>query len=112
MRGLWQPQTGEGKRKPDPHRCSREYPARTPLIDTFCWYPNRTTVVYTPSWLGRRAGTGLVLAGLAAAPIAAIATSALFAEGAHAQQKQEILLVSYAVTKAAYDRIIPKFIAD
>lgn len=28
-----------------------------------------------------------------------------------AQAKQELLLVSYAVTKAAYDRVIPKFVA-
>jgi sulfate transport system substrate-binding protein len=71
-------------------------------------------VVYTPSWLGRRAGVGLALAGLAV-PIAVVGTQALFQARAQAQQppkKQTILLVSYAVTKAAYDRIIPLFEAD
>jgi sulfate/thiosulfate-binding protein len=34
------------------------------------------------------------------------------AEAQQAGPRQELLLVSYAVTKAAYDRIIPRFIAD
>lgn len=63
-----------------------------------------------------RVTTGVVLLGLAAAPITVLASSSQWAGPAHAQAasggKQEILLVSYAVTKAAYDRIIPLFEAD
>ena len=58
----------------------------------------------------------MALVGLTAAPAALFAVSAPFASPAQAQAakggKQEILLVSYAVTKAAYDRIIPLFVAD
>ncbi|MFM7312702.1 MAG: hypothetical protein ACKO0M_05970 [Cyanobium sp.] len=61
---------------------------------------------------GRQAAAGLALAGLAAAPVALFSFSAPLTQPAHAQGKQEILLVSYAVTKAAYDRIIPLFEAD
>jgi len=65
--------------------------------------------------LGRTAA-GLALAGLAATPIVASLTLAgtglVVNQPAQAQQSDEILLVSYAVTKAAYDRIIPLFIAD
>jgi sulfate transport system substrate-binding protein len=64
--------------------------------------------------LGRTAA-GVALAGLAATPIAAsltlAGTSLLLAQPAQANTN-EILLVSYAVTKSAYDRIIPLFIAD
>jgi sulfate transport system substrate-binding protein len=62
-----------------------------------------------------RASAGLALAGLAATPIAAsltlTGTSLLVAQPARANSN-EILLVSYAVTKAAYDKIIPLFVAD
>jgi sulfate transport system substrate-binding protein len=62
-----------------------------------------------------RASAGLALAGLAATPIAAsltlTGTSLLVAQPARADSN-EILLVSYAVTKAAYDKIIPLFVAD
>jgi sulfate transport system substrate-binding protein len=78
-------------------------------------YPNRTTVFSVLPGSGRQAAAGLALAGLAAAPVALFSVSAPFASPAQAQQakgKQEILLVSYAVTKAAYDRIIPLFEAD
>ena len=34
------------------------------------------------------------------------------AEGGKGEGKQELLLVSYAVTKGAYDKILPKFAAD
>ncbi|MCP9848494.1 sulfate ABC transporter substrate-binding protein [Cyanobium sp. Morenito 9A2] len=50
-----------------------------------------------------------VIAGL---PLAVSASIPLLGAPAQAQQKKEILLVSYAVTKAAYDRIIPLFEAD
>ncbi|MFM7268467.1 MAG: substrate-binding domain-containing protein, partial [Cyanobium sp.] len=64
--------------------------------------------------LGRTAA-GLALAGLAATPIVAsltlTGTSLMVAQSARAESN-EILLVSYAVTKAAYDRIIPLFEAD
>jgi sulfate transport system substrate-binding protein len=71
-------------------------------------------VVYSPNRPGRRAGVALALAGLAA-PAAVITSQALLQTGAQAQQragKQTILLVSYAVTKASYDKIIPLFKAD
>jgi sulfate transport system substrate-binding protein len=62
-----------------------------------------------------RTTAGLALAGLATTPIAASLTltgaSLLVAQPARADSN-EILLVSYAVTKAAYDRIIPLFVAD
>ena len=65
--------------------------------------------------LGRTAA-GLALAGLAATPIVAsltlTGTGLVVNQPAQAQQSDEILLVSYAVTKAAYDRIIPLFEAD
>jgi len=62
---------------------------------------------------GRRAAAGVALVGLTAAPVALFGVSTSFAPAAQAQSgKQEILLVSYAVTKAAYDRIIPLFEAD
>ncbi|MFS6828011.1 sulfate ABC transporter substrate-binding protein [Cyanobium sp. ATX-6F1] len=50
-----------------------------------------------------------VIAGL---PLAASSSFSLFGAPAQAQQKKELLLVSYAVTKSAYDRIIPLFQAD
>lgn len=34
------------------------------------------------------------------------------AEGGKGEGRQELLLVSYAVTKGAYDKILPKFAAD
>lgn len=62
----------------------------------------------------RRAAVGVALVGLTAAPVALFAVSAPFAAPAQAQSggKQTLLLVSYAVTKAAYDKIIPLFAAD
>ena len=63
---------------------------------------------------GGRAAASLALAGLAAAPISLFAAQALAPQKVAAQgaAPQSILLVSYAVTKAAYDRIIPQFEAD
>jgi len=62
-----------------------------------------------------RTTAGLALAGLAATPIAAslslTGASLVVAQPARADSN-EILLVSYAVTKAAYDKIIPQFVAD
>jgi sulfate/thiosulfate transport system substrate-binding protein len=76
-------------------------------------------VVSIHSRPGGRVRAGLVLAGLATAPIAAALSVAsanlLFTPPADAQQggkKQTLLLVSYAVTKTAYDRIIPLFEAE
>ena len=55
-----------------------------------------------------------LLAGSALAALVASSPAALVPSPAHAQAKkrQEILVVSYAVTKSAYDRIIPLFQAD
>lgn len=65
-------------------------------------------MAYLPSSLSRRLGSGFALAALAGA-----AAAPLLAAPALAQAKnQQILLVSYAVTKAAYDQIIPLFEAD
>jgi sulfate transport system substrate-binding protein len=72
-------------------------------------------VVLLSSLLGRRTGAGLALAGLAALPLAASTAPTLLGSPAQAQsppKRQEILLVSYAVTKAAYDKIIPQFTAE
>lgn len=66
-------------------------------------------MVFDSAKLGRRTATRLALGGLVGLPLAvALASSSALAAPAN----QEILLVSYAVTKAAYDEIIPKFIAD
>jgi sulfate transport system substrate-binding protein len=65
-------------------------------------------VVSLPSWPLGRTATSLALAGLAATPIA---SGLLVAQPANAADN-EILLVSYAVTKAAYDKIIPLFVAE
>jgi len=66
-------------------------------------------VVFDSAKLSRRTATRFALLGLAglALPGTLASSSALAAPA-----KQEILLVSYAVTKAAYDQIIPKFTAD
>ena len=67
---------------------------------------------FFPSSLSRR-----LSAGAAAAAVVAAAAPALIGAPAQAGPKaaggdQQILLVSYAVTKAAYDQIIPLFQAD
>ena len=67
-----------------------------------------------PSNLGTRSAAAL---GLAALPVAGALGAALsvlspMAQAGPPAKPQEILLVSYAVTKAAYDRIIPQFTAD
>ena len=72
-------------------------------------------MVYIPSWLGRRHAAGLALTALAAAPLAGLGASALLAQAAQAQpapNNQTLLVVSYAVTKEAYDKIFPLFVAD
>jgi len=56
-----------------------------------------------------RVAGAFALTGLAALPLAVMAQTA---KPRQAAQPQEILLVSYAVTKAAFDRIIPAFAAD
>ena len=71
-------------------------------------------VSFSSRFLGRTTA-GLALAGLAATPLVTglglVGSSLLLAPPARAEAN-EILLVSYAVTKAAYDRIIPLFVAD
>jgi sulfate transport system substrate-binding protein len=69
-------------------------------------------VDFPSSSLGRRLGAAAATAGLVAAGAPAFFTSPTFAGPKAAAGKQEILLVSYAVTKAAYDQIIPLFQAD
>ena len=67
-------------------------------------------------YVGRRVGLGLALATLAGLPLAGTlaptSTFSLFGAPAQAQQNKEVLLVTYAVTKAAYDKIFPLFEAD
>lgn len=69
-------------------------------------------MVHPFSVVGRRTALGLGVALIAGLPLAASSSFSLFGAPAQAQQKREILLVSYAVTKAAYDKIIPLFQAD
>lgn len=63
---------------------------------------------------GRRAAAALALGGLVALSITTLSGGLLSGQRAEAQtpRKQTLLLVSYAVTKAAYDKIIPLFAAD
>jgi sulfate transport system substrate-binding protein len=76
-------------------------------------------VLYSFSQQVPPAGRRPWLPGLVATPLAAAValggSGALLPLRVEAQQpapKQELLLVSYAVTKAAYDKIIPSFTAD
>ncbi len=76
-------------------------------------------MLYSFSSTAAPAGRSPWRPGLVAAPLAAAlalgGSSTLLPLNAQAQQPaktQELLLVSYAVTKAAYDRIIPRFTAD
>jgi len=71
-------------------------------------------VVFTPP-SARRTVAGLAFAGLVATPLVAglgLTSSSLLLPQPARAENDEILLVSYAVTKAAYDRIIPLFVAD
>ena len=64
---------------------------------------------------GRRLGIGLAVVTLAGLPLASssnFAPLSLFGAPAQAQQSKELLVVSYAVTKAAYDKIFPLFAAE
>ena len=71
-------------------------------------------MVYLPSPLSRRLGAGLAGTAFASLSLAALASPAALAavKKGPAAAPQSILLVSYAVTKAAYDKIIPQFEAD
>ena len=71
-------------------------------------------MVYFPSRLSRGLGAGVAGVALAClGPTGLASTTALAATNkAPVAAPQSILLVSYAVTKAAYDRIIPLFEAD
>ena len=67
------------------------------------------------SVLRHRPHAALALAGLVVLPLAISGSSTLLGQPAQAQatpKKQEILLVTYAVTKAAFDKVIPLFRAD
>jgi sulfate transport system substrate-binding protein len=71
-------------------------------------------VSFSPS-LRRHHRTALVLAGLSVLPLAVSGPSTLLGQPAQAQatpKQQEILLVTYAVTKAAFEKVIPLFRAD
>ena len=68
-------------------------------------------MAYLPTSLSRRLGAGFAVAALAAGSGAAVLGLQAQAQ-AQANKTQQILLVSYAVTKSAYDKIIPLFQAD
>lgn len=71
-------------------------------------------MVYLPFPLSRRLAAGVTGAALACLGPTGLASPAALAAPSKgpAPAPQKILLVSYAVTKAAYDQIIPKFEAD
>ncbi len=71
-------------------------------------------MVYLPSPLSRRLGAGVALSALASLSLGGLGSPAALAAAKKgpAAAPQTILLVSYAVTKAAYDQIIPLFEAD
>lgn len=76
---------------------------------------NRIIVAYLPSSLSRRLGVGVAVAALAASGLTVLIPAAAQAQvkkKAPAPAPQQLLLVSYAVTKAAYDQIFPLFAAD
>ena len=71
---------------------------------------NRFFVDYLPTSFSRCLGAGLAIAAVASA--GGSFSDSAFAQakkGAAPPPKQELLLVSYAVTKSAYDKIIPQF---
>ncbi len=72
-------------------------------------------MVYFPTSLSRRLGAGLAVAALATTSASSFSASPVQAQAkkpAAAPPRQEILLVTWAVTKAAYDRVFPLFAAD
>jgi sulfate transport system substrate-binding protein len=71
-------------------------------------------VAYLPTSLSRRLGAGLAVAALATASGASLLSSSAFAQAkkAPAAEPQQILVVTWAVTKAAYDKVFPLFAAD
>ena len=74
---------------------------------------HRTTVFTCIPSLALKAATGVALVELAATPLLMANSSSLLVAPARAQSNnQQILLASYADTKAAYDKIIPLFEAD
>ena len=76
--------------------------------------PNQSYRIYVDfilTSLSRRLSAGVAATALVAAGVPALFASPAFSKPA-AGGKQEILLVSYAVTKTAYDKIIPLFQAD
>jgi sulfate/thiosulfate transport system substrate-binding protein len=66
-------------------------------------------VAFLSTLLPRRLGVGLAITAVVAGSSSALLTAHAQAQG---NKSQQILLVSYAVTKAAYDQIIPLFQAD
>ena len=71
-------------------------------------------MAYLPTSLSSRLGAGFAVAALATASGANLLGNSALAQAkkGSAAKPQEILLVSYAVTKAAYDKIIPQFQSD
>lgn len=70
-------------------------------------------MVHLSQLINRRAATSLVIAGVLAAPLAGSTSFSTLGAPAQAQPaRQELLLVSYAVTKNAYDQIFKLFAAD
>ena len=69
-------------------------------------------MAFTQSPLTRRLGAGLTLATIGLSSAAVLTSPALAQQKKQAAAPQELLVVSYAVTKAAYDKIFPLFAAD
>ena len=71
-------------------------------------------MVYLPSPRSRRLGAAVAATALASLSLSVLASPAVFAapKKGPAAAPQSILLVSYAVTKTAYDQIIPLFVAE
>jgi sulfate transport system substrate-binding protein len=71
-------------------------------------------VAYLPTSLSRRLGAGFAVAALATTSGASLLGHSALAQTkkAPAAKPQQILVVSWAVTKAAYDKVFPLFAAD
>lgn len=74
---------------------------------------DRICVAYLPSILARRVGASVVATVIGASALGAVVTASAQAQAPKAPAApQELLLVSYAVTKNAYDEIFQLFAAD
>ena len=97
-----------------PDRCSRGYAGR-PAASYIGRVSNRIYVAYFPSALSRRLGAGAALVAIGFSGSAGLLATTALAQAkkpGNPAPPQELLLVTYAVTKAAYDEIFQLFQAD